>query len=219
MIARRRLIPRDEVAPAMRHEPAVNDRARYHQTMTDKKIDAMADDGRLGALAKHLAIDAGEDWPSLDGEAQDAWHEAAIAKLAEPQPAKRKSSTSPTQRTLAECRKRGIVAQVVERWNPHARVRVDLFGVIDLVAIVPRVVTIHGQAIAGQIVGIQACAGASHAERRTKILAEPRARQWVEAGGRLELWSWSKRGDRGKAKRWTLRVETYEEMRASEAAT
>lgn len=105
------------------------------------------------------------------------------------------AKTSPTQRTLAELRKRGQTAQVVERWNPHARVRVDLFGVIDIVA------------LGTYILGIQACAGASHAARVTKILAEPRARQWLQAGARLECWSWSKRGARGKAKRWTLRVE------------
>ena len=32
----------------------------------------------VGAVAKRLAIEAGADWPSLDGEAQDAWHERAI---------------------------------------------------------------------------------------------------------------------------------------------
>jgi hypothetical protein len=26
---------------------------------------------------------------------------------------------------------------------------------------------------------------------------------------RLELWSWAKQGARGKAKRWTLRVEAF----------
>ncbi len=113
--------------------------------------------------------------------------------------AKRKrSSVSPTRRTLAECRKRGYVVQVVERWNQHARVRQDLFGVIDLVALAN-----------GAILGIQACAGASHSARRDKIVAEPRAKQWVEAGGRLELWSWSKRGERGKRKLWALRVEAF----------
>lgn len=111
------------------------------------------------------------------------------------------SATSPTQRTLAHCRAQGWPVQVVERWNPHAKVRVDLFGVIDLVAITPT-----------GLLGIQACAGASHAARRDKILAEPRAAAWVAAGGRLELWSFSKRGARGERKLWTLRVETYAEM-------
>lgn len=119
-------------------------------------------------------------------------------------------TASPTQRTLAECRKRGWYVQVVERWNPYAHVRHDLFGVIDLVAIAkPDMIT---PPYCSTLLAIQACAGSSHAARRDKILAEPRARAWVEAGGRLELWSWSKRGERGKRKRWTLRVETYQDM-------
>lgn len=47
----------------------------------ETEIDEMANDGRLGAIAKHLAIEAGCDWPSLNGEERDAWHERAIAKL------------------------------------------------------------------------------------------------------------------------------------------
>lgn len=45
------------------------------------QIDEMANDGRLTALAQMLAIDAGADWPSLTGDAQDAWHERAIERL------------------------------------------------------------------------------------------------------------------------------------------
>jgi hypothetical protein len=145
-----------------------------------------------------------------------------------PAKAKRKKSTSPTARTLAECRKRGWIAQNVEQFVrfPPPGHRLDLFGVIDIVAITPAtfdVVLIHGQQPRlighGQTIGIQATASAAHhAHRRDKILAEPRAKAWVEAGNRLELWSWSKRGDRGKQKRWTLRVETYEEMRASQTS-
>lgn len=142
--------------------------------------------------------------------------EAGITEAyVEPEPkAKRRKGTSPTQRTLKELRKREMIAQVVERWNPHAKVRVDLFGVIDLVVIAPPKIG----AARGAILGIQACAGSSHAARRDKILAEPRAGQWVDAGGRLELWSWSQRGAAGKAKRWTLRVETYAEMVAAASA-
>jgi len=42
---------------------------------------------------------------------------------------------TPTQRTLAELRKRGYTAAVVEKWNPHARIRQDLFGFIDVLAL------------------------------------------------------------------------------------
>lgn len=45
------------------------------------EIDEMDNDGRLTALAMTMAIDAGADWPSLDGDAQAAWHERAIERL------------------------------------------------------------------------------------------------------------------------------------------
>lgn len=140
--------------------------------------------------------------------------------------AKRKKGTSPTARTLAECRKRGWIAGVVEQFVrfPPPGHKVDLFGVIDIVAVVPPepdydCLDVDGNTRMrpGAILAIQATAGAggAHAARRAKILAEPRARQWVDAGARLELWSWALQGDRGKAKRWKLRVETYQEMLAS----
>ena len=47
----------------------------------EAKLDAMASDGRLSRLAMQLAIDAGADWPSLDGDAKDAWHERAIEQV------------------------------------------------------------------------------------------------------------------------------------------
>lgn len=43
--------------------------------------------------------------------------------------------TSPTQRSLAHLRSLGYRVAVVERWNPHARIRQDLFGVLDLLAV------------------------------------------------------------------------------------
>ncbi len=157
----------------------------------------------------------------------DAFEEARIEELlaipiepkAKRKPkAKRRKGKSPTQRTLDELRKRGWTAQVVERpWNKFSKVTLDLFGVIDLVAIahdeqwVPRTA----------ILGIQATTGAHHADRRTKILAEPRAKEWVDAGGRLELWTWSQRvaykanGSKAARPAWTLRVETYAEMVAA----
>jgi hypothetical protein len=42
---------------------------------------------------------------------------------------------TPTQRSLAYLRAEGWQVAVVERWNPHARIRQDLFGVFDLLAV------------------------------------------------------------------------------------
>lgn len=103
---------------------------------------------------------------------------------------------TPNARTLAELRSRGWVAQSVEQTIPRTFVKRDLFGIIDLIALTP-----------DGILGIQVTSGANHAARRTKALAEPRLRAWLDAGGRFAIWSWSKRGPRGKRKRWELREE------------
>lgn len=104
---------------------------------------------------------------------------------------------TPTARTLEALRADGYLTQVVERWVPQAMKRIDLFGCIDLVSI---------QGVA--TVGIQACAGASHSERVKKAKAEPRLVQWLSAdGNKFEVWSWKKKGARGKRKLWEVRIE------------
>lgn len=126
---------------------------------------------------------------------------------------------TPTQRTLAELKRLGWTAQVVERWNPYARVRVDLFGCIDIVAITPEAGTwtiadgklAASESMQARIVGIQCTSGSGHSARRAKIAQEPRMWQWLATGARLEIWSWSKKGARGKRKTWQLRVEAVTE--------
>lgn len=110
-------------------------------------------------------------------------------------------TTSPTQRALALCRKYGWTAQVVERWNPHARVRQDLFGCIDLILL---------EGPQTGVVGVQVTSGSGHSARVRKSLDEPRVRQWLEAPARFEVWSFAKRGPAGKRKLWTLRAQAIE---------
>ena len=42
---------------------------------------------------------------------------------------------SPTQRSLAYLREEGYLVSIVEHWNPFARIRQDLWGWCDLLAI------------------------------------------------------------------------------------
>jgi hypothetical protein len=120
---------------------------------------------------------------------------------------RRKKRVTPKERCLRECRRRGWTAGDVERRIPFPRPRgttFDLFGVIDLVAIIPA----DGEHPA-RLIGIQACPGDRHADHRAKILAEPRARRWLEVPtNRLEL-SWSKRGAHFERPRWDVRVEVF----------
>lgn len=134
------------------------------------------------------------------------------------EPKAKRRGQSPTSRCLAECRKRGWAAGVVERFVkfPPPGHHVDLFGVIDIIAAVPpRIDHEHvgpdGKPliVPGYILGIQASPGSRHGAHRTKILSEPRARDWLDSGGRLELWSWDKRGAHYERPRWTLRIEEF----------
>lgn len=100
---------------------------------------------------------------------------------------------------------------MVERFNSYAKIRIDLFGIIDLIWI---------PSDHSAIYGIQATSGDNVAHRSEKALQEPRLRAWLRATGRFEVWGWRKLGDRGKRKLWSLRrvgfsltdagVETYE---------
>jgi hypothetical protein len=95
-------------------------------------------------------------------------------------------------------RKQGYECGVVERYNSFTHTRNDLFGFIDLIAI--------GE---GRILAVQATGGdgGNHAARRSKALAEPRLKTWLESGGQFAVVSWAKRGARGERKLWTARVE------------
>lgn len=91
------------------------------------------------------------------------------------------AKTSPTQRSLELCRRHGWTVGKVEHWNSFAKRRVDLFGVIDLVALT-----------GSQIVGIQTTSGDNVSARVVKILASEPARAWLESGGRLIVHGWRK---------------------------
>ena len=97
--------------------------------------------------------------------------------------------SSPTQRTLKHLRAAGYpLVQVVERWNPYARVRQDLFGIIDVVA------------VGADIVGVQATSASNVSARVTKITDSPALPILRKAGVRVLVHGWRKvRG------RWRLR--------------
>lgn len=104
--------------------------------------------------------------------------------------------TSPTKRSLDLLRADNWTVQVTERWNPFARVRQDLLGFIDLIAISPT----RG------IVGVQTTTSDNLAARIDKIKAEPKAAIWLASGGRIICHGWSKKGAKGKRKLWDCRI-------------
>lgn len=102
------------------------------------------------------------------------------------------SSTSPTARSLAALRADGWTVAVVEKWNPHARIRQDLFGFIDLLAL-----------RAGETLAIQVTSADHVSNRVAKIADAEHVAAVREAGWRIEVHGW--RYDR-KARRWVCRV-------------
>jgi hypothetical protein len=93
------------------------------------------------------------------------------------------SGSSPTKRTLALLRAEGFTAAVVERWNPHAWVRQDLFGLFDLLAVHPD---------RPGVLGVQCTSTDHQAQRMAKALKVPALRTWLAAGNRAEIWGWKK---------------------------
>jgi hypothetical protein len=114
-------------------------------------------------------------------------------------------TTSPTQRSLKWLRQRGFTAAITERWNPHAKLRQDLFGFIDIVAL---------SSICG-IVAVQTTSGPNMAARISKIRDLLAAKVWLDAGGMIIVHGWRKVGARGKRKLWECR-EVRLELRYGE---
>lgn len=102
------------------------------------------------------------------------------------------AGVSPTENTLKELRKRGYRAAVVERWNPHARIRHDLFGFVDVLAVGP-----------DGTIAVQATSYSNISARVRKITEEclEALTDVREAGWTVEVWGWRKVGNR-----WTLKA-------------
>ena len=100
-------------------------------------------------------------------------------------------SLSPTQRSLAFLREQGYLVSIVERWNPHARIRQDLWGWCDLLAIRK-----------GEVLAVQVTASAVSA--RIKKIQESETIALVrDAGIRVEVHGWRKNSQG----RYVLRIE------------
>jgi hypothetical protein len=97
---------------------------------------------------------------------------------------------SPTQLSLEKLKEEGYTAQVVERWNSFARVRVDLFGFIDIIGLKD-----------GETLAVQATSYTNISARVKKITEHENLAAVRKAGWRLEIWGWRKVNNR-----WTVKV-------------
>lgn len=101
------------------------------------------------------------------------------------------ASQSPTQRSLAHLREQGYLVSIVERWNPHARIRQDLWGWCDILAIRKN-----------EVLAVQVTSSAV-SERIRKIQESETVATVRDAGIRIEVHGWRK-NSKG---RYVLRIE------------
>jgi hypothetical protein len=97
--------------------------------------------------------------------------------------------SSPTQRSLAKLRGEGYRAAVVEHWNPFAKIRQDLFGIIDIVALK-----------ANTTLGVQTTSYSNMSARIKKILASEAYNDIKAAGWKILCHGWKK----NKSNRWEV---------------
>ena len=103
------------------------------------------------------------------------------------------SGKSPTQRSLEKLRAEGYLCQIVERWNPHARIRQDLFGIGDILAIKE-----------GETLLVQTTSRGNVAARVTKIQESEHLDKILAAGWKITVHGW------GKLKAgWTCKIVDF----------
>lgn len=101
--------------------------------------------------------------------------------------------TSPTQLSLRELRKTCQAVQVVERWNPHARIRQDLFGFVDILAL-----------CGCETIAVQSTSWGNVPARARKIAESEHLPAVRAAGWRILIHGWRKNP---KSNRYELRVQ------------
>ena len=111
--------------------------------------------------------------------------------VAAPKKAKKKS---PTARSLEYLRKQGYTVAVVEKWNPVTKIKNDLFGFIDVIAIRKN-----------ETLAVQATSRDNVSHRIDKITHDEKVIQNVaavrDAGWRIVVHGWGKMA----SGRWELR--------------
>lgn len=94
-------------------------------------------------------------------------------------------ATSPTQRTLDRLREEGWMVAIVEHWNPHAKIRQDLFGFADIIAVKPFL-------LRGLTLAVQATTTSNLQARVKKLRGMEAVEECKRAGWIVQCWGWTK---------------------------
>ncbi|USE79503.1 hypothetical protein NDR89_23210 [Cupriavidus gilardii] len=100
--------------------------------------------------------------------------------------------SSPTQRSKEYLESQGYLVAIVERWNPFAKVRQDLFGFIDLLAVRE-----------GETVAVQTTSRSNMSARARKIAEHQNTAAVRKAGWQIVIHGWAK-DTKG---RWGVKVQ------------
>ena len=98
---------------------------------------------------------------------------------------------TPTQLSLRLLRENGYTCQIVEIWNPHARIRQDLFGIIDVLGL-------KGP----ETIAVQTTSVGNVSARVRKMNESPMLDVLRAAGWLVVVHGWAK-----ERNRWTLKRE------------
>jgi len=97
-------------------------------------------------------------------------------------------ATSPTQLTLKKLKSEGFTTvQIVERWNAFAKVRQDLFQIIDVLAIKD-----------GETIGIQVTSKSNISARIKKIANSEHINNMRDANWKILVHGWYKEKNKWK---------------------
>jgi hypothetical protein len=105
---------------------------------------------------------------------------------------------SPTGLTMRHLRRLGFLPATCERWIPGRNIRVDLFGIGDVLGVHPR----------DRAVLLVQCTSDAHVgDRLKRVRARPQLPALLAAGLAVEVWGWSMRAGRWRLRRVALRPE------------
>jgi len=109
-----------------------------------------------------------------------------------------KAMRKPTGRTKQYLEKQGAIFKVVERYNQYSKRFHDAFGA-------------DGIYIMGtKCVATQCTSDSNRSSRVAKSLDNPEVRAWLRVPYHgFEVWTWGKKGARGKRKLWTAHVTHF----------
>ncbi len=101
-------------------------------------------------------------------------------------------ATSPTQLSLKKLREEGYTVQVVEYWNSFARIRIDLFGFIDIIALKGK-----------EVLAVQTTSASNMSARCKKIADHENVDAVREAGWTIHVHGWHQNDKR----KWICKVK------------